>query len=377
MKRDLYKSLLFSLALVLFGSCGDTKKAATENKTSDPLIQVTQAQFKQGKMLLGSFEEKAFPKTIAANGTIDVPPENRAVVNASMGGYIKKTPLIIGHTVTKGQLLLTIENPAFIVLQQQYMEVNAQLAYLKAAYQRQTQMKAENISSQKSFLKAESEYQTAVARHISLDKQLRMLNISPKSVRQGNMSAIARIYAPIAGSITKVNVTKGSYVSPATEILEIIDNDHIHLELSVYEKDIMKVKEGQKIEFNIPEASSETYTATVHLIGTTIEQNRTVKVHGHPKVTSENNFLTGMFVEANIITESTIAKAIPNEAIIEIDDVAYVLILDKKDENNYFFKQIEVTVKESYKGYSTLESKNNFQPDTQFLTKGVFSLLGE
>lgn len=377
MKRDLYKSLLFSLALVLLGGCGDTKNAATENKTSDPFIQVTQAQFTQGKMLLGSFEEKAFPKTIAANGTIDVPPENRAVVNASMGGYIKKTPLIIGHTVTKGQLLLTIENPAFIVLQQQYMEVNAQLAYLKAAYQRQTQMKAENISSQKSFLKAESEYQTAVARHISLDKQLRMLNISPKSVRQGNMSAIARIYAPIAGSITKVNVTKGSYVSPATEILEIIDNDHIHLELSVYEKDIMKVKEGQKIEFNIPEASSETYTATVHLIGTTIEQNRTVKVHGHPKVTSENNFLTGMFVEANIITESTIEKAIPNEAIIEIDDVAYVLILDKKDANNYFFKQIEVTVKESYKGYSTLESKNNFQPDTQFLTKGVFSLLGE
>ncbi|MGB0256808.1 MAG: efflux RND transporter periplasmic adaptor subunit [Flavobacteriaceae bacterium] len=377
MKRDLYKSLLFSLALVLLGGCGDTKNAATENKTSDPFIQVTQAQFTQGKMLLGSFEEKVFSKTIAANGTIDVPPENRAVVNASMGGYIKKTPLIIGHTVTKGQLLLTIENPAFIVLQQQYMEVNAQLAYLKAAYQRQTQMKAENISSQKSFLKAESEYQTAVARHISLDKQLRMLNISPKSVRQGNMSAIARIYAPIAGSITKVNVTKGSYVSPATEILKIIDNDHIHLELSVYEKDIMKVKEGQKIEFNIPEASSETYTATVHLIGTTIEQNRTVKVHGHPKVTSENNFLTGMFVEANIITESTIAKAIPNEAIIEIDDVAYVLILDKKDENNYFFKQIEVTVKESYKGYSTLESKNNFQPDTQFLTKGVFSLLGE
>lgn len=377
MKRDLYKSLLFSLALVLLGGCGDTKNAATENKTSDPFIQVTQAQFTQGKMLLGSFEEKVFSKTIAANGTIDVPPENRAVVNASMGGYIKKTPLIIGHTVTKGQLLLTIENPAFIVLQQQYMEVNAQLAYLKAAYQRQTQMKAENISSQKSFLKAESEYQTAVARHISLDKQLRMLNISPKSVRQGNMSAIARIYAPIAGSITKVNVTKGSYVSPATEILEIIDNDHIHLELSVYEKDIMKVKEGQKIEFNIPEASSKTYTATVHLIGTTIEQNRTVKVHGHPEVTSENNFLTGMFVEANIITESTIEKAIPNEAIIEIDDVAYVLILDKKDANNYFFKQIEVTVKESYKGYSTLESKNNFQLDTQFLTKGVFSLLGE
>jgi cobalt-zinc-cadmium efflux system membrane fusion protein len=255
--------------------------------------------------------------------------------------------------------------------------VNAQLAYLKAAYERQTQMKKENISSQKSFLQADSEYKTALARHISLDKQLRMLNISPANVRQGNLSTTARIYAPISGSITKVNVTKGTYVSPATEILEIIDNDHIHLELSVYEKDISKVKKGQKIEFKTPETTSETYPATVHLIGTAIEQNRTVKVHGHPEDILENNFLTGMFVEASIITDSTIAKAIPNEAIIEIDGISYVLVLEKKEANTYAFKPIEVVVNESYKGYSALKSEKNFQPSTQFLTKGAFNLLGE
>ena len=377
MKRDPYTSFLFSLVLVLFWSCDDTKKEATDNKTDNLLIQITQAQFTQGKMLLGGFEEKAFPNTILANGTIDVPPENRAVVNASMGGYIKTTPLLVGDKVIKGQLLVSVENPEFVVLQQQYMEVNAQLAYLKAAYERQTQMKKENISSQKSFLKAESEYKTALARHISLDKQLRMLNISPANVRQGNLSTTARIYAPISGSITKVNVTKGTYVSPATEILEIIDNDHIHLELSVYEKDISKVKKGQKIEFKTPETTSETYPATVHLIGTAIEQNRTVKVHGHPEDILENNFLTGMFVEASIITDSTIVKVIPNEAIIEIDGISYVLVLEKKEANTFAFKPIEVVVNESYKGYSALKSEKNFQPGTQFLTKGAFNLLGE
>ena len=377
MKRDPYTSFLFSLVLVLFWSCDDTKKEATDNKTDNLLIQITQAQFTQGKMLLGGFEEKAFPNTILANGTIDVPPENRAVVNASMGGYIKTTPLLVGDKVIKGQLLVSVENPEFVVLQQQYMEVNAQLAYLKAAYERQTQMKKENISSQKSFLKAESEYKTALARHIGLDKQLRMLNISPANVRQGNLSTTARIYAPISGSITKVNVTKGTYVSPATEILEIIDNDHIHLELSVYEKDISKVKKGQKIEFKTSETTSETYPATVHLIGTAIEQNRTVKVHGHPEDILENNFLTGMFVEASIITDSTIVKVIPNEAIIEIDGISYVLVLEKKEANTYAFKPIEVVVNENYKGYSALKSEKNFQPSTQFLTKGAFNLLGE
>lgn len=61
-----------------------------------------------------------------------------------------------------------------------------------------------------------------------------------------------------------MNVTKGSYVSPATSILEIIDNEHVHLELSVFEKDIMVVKKGQEIDFKIPEASEEIFKAYVN-----------------------------------------------------------------------------------------------------------------
>ncbi|UWX56178.1 hypothetical protein NYZ99_07890 [Maribacter litopenaei] len=37
--------------------------------------------------------------------------ENRAVVNATMGGYIKTTPFLIGDKVSKGQTLVTLENP--------------------------------------------------------------------------------------------------------------------------------------------------------------------------------------------------------------------------------------------------------------------------
>jgi len=381
MKRNTYKILLFNLLLVL-SACGDTKsettQAETENKTIiDDRIQVTEAQFTQSKMILGSLEDKPFPTVVSVNGMIDVPPENRAIVNAPMGGYIKTTPLLIGDKVSKGQALVTIENPEFVTLQQHYLEVNEQLTYLKSEYDRQVTMKAENITSQKSFLKAESEYKTAVARHRGLDKQLRMLNISPSRVREGNISAVVAIYAPISGSITKVNVTKGSYVSPATEIMEIIDNDHIHLELSVFEKDIMKIKKGQKIDFKIPEASTEIFKAEVHLVGTSIETNRTIKVHAHLEDESKANFLTGMFVEANVITDSAFAKALPSESIIVVDEVAYVLVLDKKEGDTYYFKQEEVVVKESYNGYSVIAPKNGFEPNTQFLTKGAFNLLGE
>lgn len=379
MKNILYKTVLLSLIFTLF-SCGEKSSQSTENESDDRAtenehIQVTQAQFQQSNMSLAQLEEKSFPTLVNVNGMIDVPPANRAVVSATMGGYIKTAPLLVGDKVRKGQVLLSIENPEFISMQQQYMEVNGQLTYLKSEYDRQTTMKAENITSQKSFLKAESDYKSALARHTGLEKQLRMLNISPSQVRAGIISSVVNMYAPVSGSITKINVTKGAYVSPATEILEIIDNKHIHLELSVFEKDIMKVKKGQEITFKIPEVSTEAFKATVYLVGTTIMDNRTITVHAHINDEANHNFLTGMFVEAVIVTASTSAKALPSESVIEVDGTSYVLVLNKKEGDTYYFSQEKVKVIASHEGFSKIENIDNFSENTKFLAKGAFSLV--
>ena len=380
MQKNIYRIvILFIFAIVL--SCGDKEKQAIKSGASeantDNRIQVTQEQFDQNNMSLGQIKESEFPIMVTTSGMIDVPPENRAVVSATMGGYIKTTPLLIGDKVRKGQLLVTIENPEFVALQQEYMEVNGQLSYLKAEYERQQTMVAENISSQKSFLKAESDYKTGVAKYNGLKKQLGMLNISVEQVEKGIISSVASIYAPIAGSITSVNVSKGTFVSPATSIMEIINNDHIHLELSVFEKDIMKIKKGQLVEFRIPEASSDIYKAEVHLVGTSIDDNRTIKVHAHLEDEKVTNFLTGMFVEASIITDSSTQMSLPTDAIGVIDDQSYVLLLDETKEGNYYFAQVPVKTQGSYQNMTALEKKTTFKQGAQFLTKGAFSLIGE
>lgn len=380
MQNYIYKILALWIFVIL-SSCGEAEKQSNENATllesTDERIQISQAQFDQNNMELDVIKEMEFPISITTSGMIDVPPENRAVVSATMGGYIKRTPLLIGDKVRKGQLLVTIENPEFISLQQEYMEVNGQLSYLKAEYDRQQTMVEEKISSQKSFLKAESDYKTAVATYNGLRKQLSMMNISVEQVEKGHISSVVSIFAPIAGSITKVNVSKGTYVSPAVPIMEIINNEHIHLELSVFEKDIMNIKKGQMVEFKIPESSTKTYKAEIHLVGTSIDENRTIKVHAHLENEEEANFLTGMFVEANIITESTKKMALPTEAINSIDDQAYVLVLDDKKDDQYYFKRMTVTTNGDYNEMTALGNLSGDILKRQFLTKGAFNLLGE
>jgi cobalt-zinc-cadmium efflux system membrane fusion protein len=301
-------------------SCGNSsseneKNTVIEESTHDT-IEVTNTQFEHADMVIGTLETKNFPESIETTGLIDVPPQNRAIVSAIMGGYIKNTPLLIGDMVKKGQAVATIENPEFIDMQQKYLELKEQLTYLQSEYNRQKTLFAENITSQKNYLKAESKFNTAKAGYTGLRKRLNMLNISPSQVENGNITSVVTLYAPISGSVTEMNATKGLYVSPATKILEIIDNDHIHIELSVFEKDIMNVKKDQVIRFSIPEASSEIYDASVHLVGTAITANRTIKVHGHLEEDEKHNFLTGMFVDAKIVTSNSEMTSLPDTAIV-------------------------------------------------------------
>ena len=182
------KSLLLLSTLVLAACNNSTTEEATPEMNSEEnnsgIIHLSKAQFENAKMEVGQLTEKPFAETVQTSGMIDVPPQSKAVISAFAGGYIKNTPLLVGNKVSKGQRLVTLENPEFITMQQNYLETAEQLSYLKSEYERQKIMFDEKITSQKSFLKAESEYKSNLARYNSLKKNLEMLNINPASFQQ-------------------------------------------------------------------------------------------------------------------------------------------------------------------------------------------------
>ena len=61
-------------------------------------------------MALGSLEERNFSNSIQCNGRIDVPPNNKAVISAVMGGYIVETPLLEGDRVRQGTPIAELGN---------------------------------------------------------------------------------------------------------------------------------------------------------------------------------------------------------------------------------------------------------------------------
>lgn len=365
--------LLFSLVLL---SCGKSEKETeTESPTTSNSITLTKAQFDTESMQLGVLSEQAFSENVKTNGFIDVPPQNKASISTFTGGYVKRTPLLIGDKVRKGQLLVTLENTEFVEIQQQYLEVAEQLSYLKSEFERQETLFNEKISSQKNFLKAKSTYKSTLALYNGLRKKLRMMHINPVSVEKGNISSTINLYASIQGFVTKVNVSNGSYVSPADEILEIVNTEHIHLELSVFEKDILKIKKGQQIDFKIPEASDSIYKASVYLVGTSVnETNRTIKIHGHIEDDEHTNFVMGMFVEADIVTASKKGLALPKDAVSEVDGNYFALVLNSEKDGVYNFDKVKLAIGKQSEEYIEVLNVIDFK-DKKVLSKGAFMIV--
>lgn len=370
MKKTLY---IFTLS-ILFVSCKETKSEEVIDK-NDNLISVTTAQFKSGAMEISAPVEEDFDVTVKTSGKIDVPPQNRAQITSFIGGYVKSTTLLVGDKVSKGQALLTLENTEFLDIQKEYLDVAEQIKYLKSEYERQKTLFDEKITSQKNYLKAESDYRRAKGMYQSLKAKLLMLNISPANVEKGNLTSVITIYAPISGDIVVMNANVGMHVSPSDVILDIIQTSHLHLELNVFEKDILNVKEGQKIKFTVPEASKDVFNAEVHLVGKSIEgSDRTINVHGHLDETMKQKLITGMFVEAAIIVDSKKGLAIPTEALITENNKYFVLLLKEDKNNSYFFKKVAVKVGERSEKFIEILPDTHINSSSKILVKGVFDV---
>lgn len=365
------KYIIFSLTIVLsLSSCKkkSSPKVSVEQETND-LIKIAKGQFDEGKFKTNTPQLQDFNEVIELNGFVDLPPKNKASVATLLEGYVKSINLLVGDHVKKGQTVLVIEAPRLIDLQQNYLEVKEKLAFLKNDFERQQTLFNEKISSQKKYLLAESAYRSSLATQTGLKNKLLLYGVNISEVERGNFSKRIRVRAPISGTISKINIVKGDFISPSQALLELINNTQMHIELQAFERDIPKIKKGQDILFKIPDSSQETYSAKVHLVGASVDQrSKTVSVIG--RINKKQNFVLGMFIEASIIIKTSKQLAVVKEAVIKEGESSYVLLLKNKNADFYEFEPHEVTVIQDDGVYISLKEMDDLK-DKQILSKGA------
>lgn len=382
-------SILLAPAFLL--SCDSTasEKAATEehHDEAENTVELTSVQCKTAGIELGKVENKQISGTIKVNGVLDVPPQQLVSVSVPLGGFLKNTELLQGSRVKKGQVIATIESLDFIQLQQDYLEAKSQFEFAKTDYDRQQELAKENVNAQKTLQQAKSNYATWQAKANGLREKLKMLNINLTLLEEGNITSTIYLYAPITGYVTEVNVNIGKFVNPNDVLFEIVDTQHLHAELIIFEKDVPKIKIGQKVRFTLANETKERM-ATVYLIGREISgADRTIRIHCHIDK-EDTQLLPGMYLKAIVETGGATVPALPDEAIIDYQGKKYVFISaqdahenqsngsEGREEGQHFTMQ-EIAIGNSELGYTEVILPEGWDVENQVVVKGAYAILSK
>jgi len=371
-------SVVFALCLVVsFFSCKNKNQVIDEKKeTGESLVHITKEQFNHSNMQIGELQKVEFDEDIKARGMADVPPQSKATVSPVVSGSVKNIFIHTGDMVNKGQALLSFDGPEIIGLQQSYLEISEQLKSLKSEYGRQKTLFAENISSEKLFLEAESNYKKASAACEGLEQQLLLLNIDTGKVQEGKIVSSAVIYSPIAGNVIRVNADISKFIQPSDIVAEIADTRQIQLYLSVFEKDIIFIHQGQKVIFSLPDSPKQLYTASVNTVGKAIDStNRTATVEATPTDDTRRTLLTGMYIDAEIVTGTKNVWALPVDALITEDEDNYLLLLQSSDNNEYLFRKVKVQTGMRNGDYMEIIPNESITSTSVVLLKGAYNAI--
>jgi cobalt-zinc-cadmium efflux system membrane fusion protein len=369
-------SILYILLIVITASCnnaGDQTEKATPQEQKPTNLELSAAQMRSNSIELGNIEHTMMGGTILVNGSVEIPPTNKTAISFPYGGFVSSVNVLDGMYVKNGQILMTIEDPALIQLQQDYMDAYSQLQYLKADYERQKELGTQGANSGKTIQLAQASYQSGRAKVEGLKLKLELAGLNAAAVQQGKFTRKVPVKAPFNGVVTGMFAEVGKYASPSDVLMEVIDTKHTHIELFVFEKDIPFIRLNQRVELTI-NGSDKPYTAKIYLIGKAIGADRRVKVHCH-LYKEEPALLSGTFVQARIHLDEQTLKAVPVDAVVDLDGKKYVFAAKKMAAGSVQVELVQVRILAEENGWAAVQEEHAGNQLKSVVFKGANTVL--
>ncbi len=213
-------------------------------------IQVRAAQVSLGKV-----------RDVVSSSTAgEVAPEMHAMLRAELAGQIVAVGKRRGERVTKGELLFRIDPSDLDVrLRQAQAGLTTAEAQVQQAAARVETIKRQSERANKLLEGGAGTQQISDDAAAALREVERALATAQSQREQASAQLLAArvargradISAPFSGLLTDVHVQLGDTVAPAAPLAHLIDDSRLHVDATIDEADVAKVKPGQSAELHL------------------------------------------------------------------------------------------------------------------------------
>ncbi len=326
---------------------GEEEHGGHDEHGEEGTVTLTGLQMDAIGLKLVHIEKRNMKIGIQVTGKLELAPQDRADISPILGGIVKEINVIEGDKVKRGQVLASLEHPDFIQLQQDYINSVNTLEYLKKEYERQKRLYEEKVGSGKEFQKINAEYRNMKSVVKGLAIKLNMLGLNVSAIANGKIYSVVTIVSPMNGTISLVETNVGAYVEPLTKLFEVVNNDKLHADFRVYEKDINKVSVGQKVYFTTTSHNKNEFEGEIYAISPVFE-NEPKALHIHSEISSDKKgLIPGMYIQGRIIAENKLTMVLPEHAIVSEQGKTYIFVKTEGEEHNHEHQE-EVKAEENH-----------------------------
>lgn len=359
--------------LVLAGCAAKEQK--TEETTAmveSSIVDLEPAQMQLAGIDTGRAVMEKISSKLTVNGVVDVPPQNIVSVSFPLGGYLKSTRLLPGMRVRKGEVIGMIEDQGLVQLQQDYLVTKSKLVYLKQDFERQQLLNENKVNADKVLQQVSSEYKSQQVLLKGYGEKLQLVGIQPDQLTEESLSRSVALRSPINGYVSKVNINIGKYVNPTDVLFELINPDDMHGALTVFEKDMSKLRLGQKVSMQFVDEPGVNYPGDIIIFTRNVDENRTGTVHCHFNKMPDH-LMPGMFLNATIFLDDRSAWTVPEEAVVRFSGKQYVFRVVAANK----FEMLEVEVESIGNGRLAIISKATDLTSQALVIKNAYAVLGK
>ncbi|SFW26956.1 membrane fusion protein, cobalt-zinc-cadmium efflux system [Sinomicrobium oceani] len=398
MRKQIIYILALALMVSVFTGCGnksaDTAEAGHEDHAGEEAgreeeghseegmgeLHLSDLKFESLGIKVDTLPSRTLSGVVEANGQLEVPPQHEATVTAILGANVSSIKVIEGDKVNKGQALAYLSHPNLTNLQTNYVKAYSRFQFLEKEMLRQKRLYEEEVGSGKEYQETVADYQAMKGEVKGYEAQLKQLSLNMAKVQSGNIYQYVPVVSPINGYIEKVKVQMGQYADPQTEMFMVVNTDHIHADLMVFEKDVYKVKKGQKVSFTVESVPGSTLNAKIYSVGKQFEQNPKA-VHIHAEIDKKEDFLIpGMYINGKIRTGNNEVKALPEGAVIEEEGKPYIFMAEAHEEDGkteWAFKAVEVRTGIIEDGWVEIKLLEPLPKGTKIAWNNAYYLISE
>jgi membrane fusion protein (multidrug efflux system) len=259
-------------------------------------------------------EAKSQPVAESLSLTASITPNESVEIKSETDGIVLETKFAEGERVTKGQLLVQLDDSKFAA---EVREADAVLKLSQSNHERTKQLFQEKLISQQDYDQATA---TFAVNQAGLELKRRQLQD-------------ARIVAPFSGIVGARQISPGQVISRSMTLTLLVDLDTVKVEVKVPEKYLRQLHVGQSMEFSVAAYPDETFRGDVYFISPQIDEGtRTALVKARIQ-NSEYKLRGGMFASLDLTLQlRDSAIFVPEPALMSDGDRFSVFVVDEKGE---------------------------------------------